>query len=47
LDNDLRDGQVREFKVDSKGDILLDGTKVLKGTLKLAQSNGYAEANIL
>jgi len=50
LDNDLRDGQVKnlhlEAKSFSKETINLERSKVLSAALKLSQSNGYAEATI-
>lgn len=50
LDNDLRDGQVRNLHLEAKSfnkeSISLTQSKVLSAALKLSQSNGYAEATI-
>jgi hypothetical protein len=50
LDNDLRDGQVKNLHLEAKSfnkeSINLSQSKVLSAALKLSQSNGYAEATI-
>ena len=50
LDNDLRDGQVKNLNLLAKSfkseTIDLENSKLLSAALKLSQSNGYAEAYI-
>ncbi|GAT62786.1 DUF4747 family protein [Paludibacter jiangxiensis] len=50
LDNDLRDGHVRNINLSAKSfksqTIDLENSKFLSAALKLSQSNGYAEATI-
>jgi hypothetical protein len=51
LDNDLRDGQIKDFSISAKSfkssTLDLQNSKMLKAAVKLSQSNGYAEATII